>query len=432
MPRKKNEPPKEAPAKTSTKKKGSIVKDGSAISTALAFMEEHGISGMDQIVDLDPDKFKEVQPHISSGSFIIDMFIGGPPNKHGVVPYPGFPRGKIVNLYGHEASGKTTLALETAAGVCAKGGNVVYIDWENEVVPTYAAKLGVPIGNRSKFVLVQPESLEEGFRIAYVMVCSGVDLVVLDSIGAAVPQAAIEKSVKEVTDNVRIGHANQFWSTKLPLLKTKLQKSGSVLLAISQMRSNIQTSGYGGDGMLAQGGNPWKFYPALRLRLQRISTEKAKVYSPIDNTTKDVVVGSVVRIKADKCKISPQQGNDALFYIRYGEGIDNLRSLIEVGTCHKIITKGGAWYSWTTSGGKEIRTQGVEKFREIIINDPSLFGELEAQVRQAVFKSYGQVTKNHIVEEDDDESSIEDEILRAVGLKKVVDDEEEEDEEGDE
>lgn len=356
----------------------------------------------DWVVDLDPSKYKSVQPVLTTNSFVLDTFLGGKPNKFGVVPFPGIPKGKIIQLYGHEASGKTTLALEMSAAVCKSGGTVCYIDWENEVVPEYAHHLGVPTDDGEHFMLVSPDTLEEGFITAYTMASAGVDLIIFDSVGAAVPKATFEKSLGDITDTGRIGLVASFWSTNLPRLKERVSKSGSVILGISQIRANISTMGYG-EKNTVQGGNAWKFYSALRLLLKRIATEKGKIRNLLTNQVEEGIIGSYVRVRADKCKQSSIQGNETNIYIRYGEGVDNLRSLIDVAVSYKIIVKAGSWVTWMLPDGTEKKVQGVEKIRDLLVADKSLQVTLQAQVRDRMYASTPDVNVVDSVEDDLDE-----------------------------
>jgi len=349
----------------------------------------------DYEVELDPSKFKVVQPVLKTGSIIVDNFLGGSPNTYGVVPFPGIPKGRVMNLYGHESSGKTTLALTIAAQTIRDGGTVAYIDWEQEINPTYAETIGIPIGDKSKFMLTQPNTLEQGCKIAATAMAAGVSLIVLDSVGSAQPQKLKEQKIGDLGEPQRIGLANQFWSNAFfPKVKPILNKTGTVLLGISQTRANIQTTGYGGDTITVQGGNPWKFYSALRLRLQRIQTDKGKKFNPIKNEWEDAPVGMFVKIKADKIKFSNQQGNEEVIYIRFGQGVDNLRSIIEVAIRYGVVSKGGAWYVWHQPQGEDVKFQGVDKLQAFVASDAArtaaMFGQVQKKMQEA-FSSSTQV-----------------------------------------
>lgn len=350
-------------------------------------------------VDLDPKEARQSQPVLSTGSTVINLLISGKANDHGILPCPGLPKGRITNVYGKEGSGKTTFALETAAETIRNGGTVGYIDWEHEIVPSYAMALGVPIGDDSKFMLCQPDTLDEGVAILWTMASAGVDLIVLDSVGAGVPKAYYEKAIKDTAEQGRVGMNAAVWSAFLPKLKARITKTKTTIIGISQIRDAINTMGYG-DNFTVQGGKAWKFYSALRIRFQPMGTEKSSEYSAIVNKSADKVVGVKVKAKLDKCKVSPQQNNETMFYIRYGQGIDDLRSLIEIGIAHKLVKKSGSWFEWIDPDGESHRYQGMEKFRGAVADNPSLSRRLEKQVLPYLGSSGGE---GDDLEEDDEE-----------------------------
>lgn len=329
--------------------------------------------------NLDPNLLTQSQPHLSTGSMILDYLIGGKPNSRGIAPCPGLPKGRILNLYGHEGAGKSTVALEASAETCRNGGVVGYIDWEHEIVPEYAHALGVPIHDPDQFLLSQPDTLDDGIAILWTMASAGVDLIVLDSVGAGVPKKFFEKSIAETADQGRVGANAAAWSAFLPKLKGRITKTNSTVIGISQIRDAINTMGYG-EQITVQGGRAWKFYSALRMKLQRVKTEKASAHSVLTNKTEERVTGAIIKAKLEKCKVSPQQGNEELFYIRWGEGIDDLRSMIEIGAAHRVIRKEGSWIAWTQPDGEELRLQGMEKFRRAM-KDPGLQKALQRQIK---------------------------------------------------
>src|SRR3990172_1861322 len=155
-------------------------------------------------VQLDHEQLEKSLPHLPTGSLVIDYLIGGSPNRFGVRPCPGIPRSRVSQIWGHESSGKTTIALTTAATTCAAGGTVLYVDWENDIVPDYAAALGVPIMDDDKFELVQPETLEDGIKLAAAYAMAGVDLIVFDSVGSAVPASIANRDLSEVAEQAKV------------------------------------------------------------------------------------------------------------------------------------------------------------------------------------------------------------------------------------
>jgi len=379
--KKKSSTKKSSKKGVSSKKKKS--KKGGKSSSPLAAgraLLKSALKGDDYVVDLDPKQAKQPMEVLSTGSIVLNHLIGGKLNAHGVAPCPGVPHGKIMNLYGPEGSGKTTIALQTAAEATRAGGTVCYIDWEHEIVPEYAMALGVPIGNPDKFMLMQPDTLDDGVAIIWTMATHGVTLIVLDSVGAGVPKAYFEKSIKETAAQGRVGMNAAVWSAFLPKLKARISKTKTAVIGISQMRDSINTMGYG-DQFTVQGGKAWKYYSALRMRLKKVGTEKASEYSALSNKTDNRVVGAKIRAKLDKCKVSPQQGNEEDLYIRWGLGVDDLRSLIEIGLAHNLIRKKGTWYYWVDPSGEEHSGQGMEKFRRFFDKAPDMRKALEKQVK---------------------------------------------------
>ena len=246
-------------------------------------------------------------------------------------------------------------------------------------------------------MLYQPETLEEGLKIIWVMVNAGVDLIVIDSVGAAVSEAVMDEKVDEQGRRSQVGALARQWSKYLPKFKIKSEKTGTTMICIAQIRDKINTMGYG-DSTNVQGGKAWKFYSAIRIKLQRIKQEKGKVYDPMSHKMVDQTIGNVVKVKLEKCKVSPQQNHEATLYIRQGNGIDNLRSIIDVAAAHKILKKAGAWYSWHRSDGTEIRGQGSEKFREALNDQKGALEELYLQAQMAMRQPS---TSDVVVEEPD-------------------------------
>ena len=339
-------------------------------------------------VILDYDQLQRPLPHIPTGSLIIDYLIGGDPNKYEVRPCPGLPRGRVTQLWGHESSGKTTLALTAAAQCIRDGGTVLYVDWENDIVPDYASALGIPISDDTKFELVQPDTLEDGIKIATTYATAGVDLVIFDSVGAATPARIANRELTDIAEQAKVGELQQVWSQELCNLKRVIAKSKTAVLGISQVRAKISTGpSHGGPTTQPQGGNAWKFYSSIRLELRRIKAETSKLYNPITHKTDARVSGGTILCKVIKCKLSKSQGREEVFYISHGDGIDDIRSVMEIGAAHGFIKKAGSWLSWTSPEGEEIRRQGSGQFREYLKEHPDHVQALYRQVLPALGSS---------------------------------------------
>ena len=349
----------------------------------------------DIVVALDEDSLKESMPHITTGSDVVDYLIGGESNKFGVAPCPGFPRGRVSQIWGHESAGKTTLCLEAVAALCASGGTAVYIDWENDIVPDYAAALGVPVTDPTKFMLLQPDTLEDGIKFAMAYAAVGVDLIVFDSVGAAVPRRIAERDALDVAEQAKVAELQSKWSQELPNLKGTIARSGTAVVGISQIRANMNTGP--GAKTQPQGGNAWKFYSSVRLELRRVMNEKAKEHNVLTHKTDERVVGGIIKVKAVKCKLSRSQGREEIFYIRWGEGIDNVRTMIEIAKAHGIIT-GSGWMTWNDCPDGPIKLQGKEKLRAHFIENTEHYNVL----RERVIPLLGTGAADLFVDEDDD------------------------------
>lgn len=364
--------------KKSTKQKVSNPLLDAIDTISKANLDEH-------LVDLDPNSIKEPLPSISSGSVILDRAIGGRKNMFGVIPCAGYPHGGVINIYGMESSGKTTLALSAAAELNRQGKTVLYIDWENEICPDYAAKIGVAIDDPTLFKLAQPETLEQGMRMIWAASHHGVDLIVIDSVGTAIPEEWMkEQALKEKGNMGRVGLVAAKWSKFLPQNKYKQKRSGSVIIGISQLRSKIGGMGMGPTHTV-QGGNIWKYQSSIRIMLRKIKTLKEKKFDPITGMEVEEPVGLMVKAKLDKCKISTSQGKECIFQIRQGEGIDNIGSFINLAINNKLIKKGGAWLTYTRTNGEEIKCQGMSKLREKFIQDETLYKEIHDIVMNLLY-----------------------------------------------
>lgn len=386
----------------------------SALTAACTFLKAKKSEVLkDAIVHIDEEKYEASLPHFSSGSLIIDFLIGGKPNRLGVMPCPGFPRGRIIQVYGQPSAGKTTLALTASASVIRQGGTVCYIDYENAISIPYAKALGIPVGDESKFILAQPMTIEEGTDILNAMTMAGVDLVVVDSVGEGVFKAVREQAFNEDAKGAGIGAHARYWSEKLAEVRGYMNKSNTCLLGISQCRTNIKASTTGGELHMARGGQAWQFGSDVRIYLRVVKKEKGKIYDPLTHQSVEKTVATTVKAEIKKSRISGSQGMDADFHIRFGEGIDDIQSIIEVATAHGIIS-GSNWISWVRSDGSEIKVQGKEKFRAAVLAVPGAWQELRVAIMKKLAESASMEQK---VQSPDDFIEIdEDEAIRPLDM----------------
>ena len=299
------------------------------------------------------EKRHEKIPAIPTGSLGLDIALG----------IGGLPRGRIVEIYGPESSGKTTLTLEVIAQCQKLGGTAAFIDAEHALDPIYAEKLGV---NVDELLVSQPDTGEQALEVADIMVASGgIDILVIDSVAALVPKAEIEG---EMGDH-HVGLQARLMSQALRKITGNVQKSDTLVIFINQIRHKIGVM-FGSPETTA-GGNALKFYSSVRMDIRRIGTVKDG----------DEAVGNETRVKVVKNKVSPPF-KQAEFQILYNKGINRLGELIDKGADLDIIEKAGAWYSYN---GEKIG-QGKANSIEFLEQNPKLLKTIEKQVIDAINK----------------------------------------------
>jgi recombination protein RecA len=285
---------------------------------------------------------------VSTGSLGLDIALG----------IGGLPRGRVVEVFGPESSGKTTLTLQVVAEVQRAGGTAAFVDAEHALDPSYAEKLGVNIGD---LLVSQPDTGEQALEITDMLVRSGaVDLVVIDSVAALTPKAEIEGEMGEM----QVGLHARLMSQALRKLTGNIKRSNTMVIFINQIRMKIGVMF--GSPETTTGGNALKFYASVRLDIRRIGAIK----------NGEEVVGNMTRVKVVKNKVSPPF-REAEFEIMYGVGISREGEIIELGSQQGIIDKAGAWYSYK---GERIG-QGKDNVRTFLQQHPEIAREIEEQVR---------------------------------------------------
>lgn len=284
---------------------------------------------------------------ISTGSLGLDIALG----------IGGLPKGRIIEIYGPESSGKTTLALHAIAE-CQKGGGVAaFIDAEHALDPVYAGKLGVDV---NELLIAQPDTGEQSLEIADTLVRSGaVDILVIDSVAALTPRAELEGDMGDSLPGLQA----RLMSQALRKLTGSISKSGCMVIFINQIRMKIGVM-YGSPETTT-GGNALKFYASVRLDIRRIGAIK----------NRDEVVGNQTRVKVVKNKVAPPF-RQVEFDIMYGEGISKTGELIDMGVLADVIDKAGSWYSY----GDERIGQGRENVRKFLMEHPDMMAEIEQKI----------------------------------------------------
>jgi recombination protein RecA len=285
---------------------------------------------------------------VSSGSLALDVALG----------IGGLPRGRVVEIYGPEASGKTTLTLQVIAEAQKLGGTAAFVDAEHALDPQYAENLGV---NVEDLLVSQPDTGEQALEITDMLVRSGaVDIVVVDSVAALTPKAEIEG---EMGDR-HVGLQARLMSQALRKLTANIQRSNCMVVFINQIRMKIGVMF--GSPETTTGGNALKFYSSVRLDIRRIGAIKKG----------DEVIGNQTRVKVVKNKMAPPF-RQAEFEILYGKGISKLGELIDLGVANGIVEKSGAWYSYE----KDRIGQGKENSRSFLQDHPEMAAEIETRLR---------------------------------------------------
>ena len=326
---------------------------------------------------------------ISTGSLSLDIALG----------IGGLPKSRIVEIYGPESSGKTTLALQVIAEAQKTGGVCAFVDAEHALDPTYARKLGV---DTSELLISQPDTGEQALEIADTLVRSGaVSVLVVDSVAALTPRAELEGDMGDT----HVGLQARLMSQALRKLTGSISKSNTMVIFINQIRMKIGVM-FGSPETTA-GGNALKFYSSVRMDIRRIGAIKEK----------DEIIGNPTRVKVVKNKVAPPF-KVVEFDIMYGEGISKMGELIDLGAKANIIEKSGAWYSYK---GEKIG-QGKENAKQYLKNNPSIAAEIEMSIRANAGliseKLEGNLVKQEEKQEETIDSNIEPQEKAKVTKKK--------------
>ena len=328
-----------------------VEKDGSEKKRALeaALSQIDRAFGKGSVMKLgDKGKIVEIES-IPTGSLGLDLALG----------IGGLPKGRVVEIYGPESSGKTTLALHVIAEVQKAGGTGAFIDAEHALDPSYAHKLGV---NLDDLLVAQPDTGEQALEITDTLVrSSAVDIIVIDSVAALTPRAEIEG---EMGDSLP-GLQARLMSQALRKLTASISKSNTLVIFINQIRHKIGVM-YGSPETTT-GGNALKFYASVRLDIRRTGSVK----------NRDEIVGNAVRVKVVKNKVAPPF-REVEFDIMYGQGISKLGEIIDLGVKAGVVEKSGSWFSYNS----QRIGQGRDNAREFLKNNPDLALEIETAVRK--------------------------------------------------
>ncbi|MEA9588120.1 MULTISPECIES: recombinase RecA [Xanthomonas] len=319
-----------------------------ALSAALSQIEKQ--FGKGSVMRMG-DRVIEAVEIIPTGSLMLDIALG----------IGGLPKGRVVEIYGPESSGKTTLTLQAIAQCQKLGGTAAFIDAEHALDPIYAAKLGV---NVDDLLLSQPDTGEQALEIADMLVrSSSVDIVVIDSVAALTPKAEIEGEMGDQLPGLQA----RLMSQALRKLTGNIKRSNTLVVFINQLRHKIGVMMPGQSPEVTTGGNALKFYASVRLDIRRIGAIKKG----------DEIIGNQTKIKVVKNKLAPPF-KQVVTEILYGEGISREGELIDMGVEAKLVDKAGAWYSY----GDERIGQGKDNARGYLRDNPQVAAKLEAELRE--------------------------------------------------
>lgn len=337
-------------------------------------------------------------PAVSAGSVCIDDLIGGTMAADKSGPKcPGYPRRHLTELYGDFSSGKTTAALEAVADVQRQGGLAMYLDYEHALDDDYARKIGVSFDD-DKLIRYRPETLEQGWKMIYLGIAAGVDLIVVDSVAAMVPD--IELNKKKPGDAAKIGAVAASMAQMLPKVcswldspkHTNNPRGGTALVFINQIRATINGNGTNENSF---GGYALKFFSHLRIKFTKIRTEFIKRKDRMTGKEKNYPYGNHTQVKLVKSRIDGKQGFSTDIFIRFNHGIDDHYSMIEAGVSNKVIKKSGSSYEYL---GQSFR--GRDKLRIFLIENPKMFQELRLKVLNSVRAEFNEQEED-ITDEDD-------------------------------
>lgn len=388
--------------------------------------------------------------YINTGSTVLNMLCGGSKLRDGSFICPGYPKGRIIEIFGRESSGKSTLALTAMGQVVgdeASNGCGLYVDLEHAVVDSYAQKLGCDfrspeMGGPGTLIRAQPTSFEETEQLVTMAAIQGVDLIVIDSVAGLVSSREVKRDVTK--DSVAVAEIPRLMSGWMPKLQAQISKSGTCVIFLNQTRDKIGAMGYTEEALKSTvGGNALKFWAAIRLMLSPKTSMKAKVFNPILKEQEEVQIATDVKVKVIKNKIDAKQGHVGMITIRYGVGVDELLSMVNVACAYDVVSKTKnakkqEIFSFTSAAtGRKIEEIGMEKFRLSLRRDVETLNDMLGLAQEKIINGYkiiddeqlaslaqGSVTMtNHDTDGDEDDDYAKQDDVEPVDYGDMVDNE---------
>ena len=312
--------------------------------------------------------------YINTGSTVLNLLIGGSRLPDGKFVCPGWPRGRIIEIFGRESSGKSTIALTAMGQVCQTGGTGIYVDLECAVVDKYAAKLGCDfrspeMGGTGNAIRIQPFNFEDTESLITGAVLQGIDLIVIDSVAALVSRREQKRDTSDEDQKHGIAEVPRLMSNWMPKLQQQIAHTKTTVIFLNQTRDKIGAKGFTEEALKSTtGGNALKFYSSVRILLQPKQVTKAKRWNPVLKESEDVEIANDIMAKMIKNKIDATKGHSGLITLRYGIGIDEMRTMLNVAEAYDIVKKTKNkqkqdCYDFKSKTGAIISATGIERFR---------------------------------------------------------------------
>lgn len=348
---------------------------------------------------------------INSGSSVLNLLIGGSKLPNGQLVCPGWPRGRLSEIFGRESSGKSTIALMGMAQAMRENngaGTGLYVDMEHAIVDNYAMKLGVDfrapsMGGNGQCMRIAPRYAEEVEAAVNMAALNGIDFIVIDSVAALFTRKEYQRDASDEEDKKGVAEVPRFMSTWIPKLQSIVAKTGTHVMFLNQQRDKIGAKGFTEEALKSTtGGNTLKFFASNRLILKPRMVAKAKRWNPLIGKEEEVPVATDVEVKNVKNKVDAKQGHSGLITIRYGVGIDEIRTMINVAVAYKICksAKNGRKqdvFSFKGSKGT-IEVIGLEKFRYALAKDVDTFQEMASICHDRMLNDMRNITDDELAE----------------------------------
>jgi recombination protein RecA len=385
-------------------------------------------------------------PCINTGSTVLNLLIGGSRLEDGSFVCPGYPKGKIIEIFGRESSGKSTIAMMAMGQAIQQSDNSgcgLYVDLEHAVVDAYAVKLGCDfrspeLGGTGQATRVAPHTFEETEALVDAAAVAGVDLIVIDSVAGFVSQREYKRNISDEKQKLGVAEVPRLMSGWMPKLQGVIARTGTTVIFLNQTRDKI-----GGGAHMAKteegkksttGGNALKFWASLRWLLVPKQSAKASVFNPLTREKEDIPVATDVLVKNIKNKIDARQGHTGLVTIRYGVGIDELRTMMNVAEAYEIVDVKGARgkptkYTFKSqAAGTTIEANGIERFRLALKKDQVAFDDMMNLCTQKIMAGFkaiddeqlAMLAEDAVIVKTDDEDEYQD-----TGSPEYVDPEDE-------